>query len=126
GLGAVLVGVFEGKALHYAGKVGTGFDNRSLAELTRRLRPLERSTPPFTDPPRGAAARGAHWVKPRLVGEVAFTEWTADGLLRHPSFQGLRADKPASEVRREMPSTTAANRQASTLRGRTPTSRNRP
>lgn len=103
GLGALLVGVHEGKNLRYAGKVGTGFDRRSLAELMNRMRPLERKTPPFADPPRGAPARGAHWVEPRVVAEIAFTEWTADGLLRHPSFQGLRDDKPAAEVKRETP-----------------------
>jgi bifunctional non-homologous end joining protein LigD len=83
--------------------VGTGFDAATLRELRRRLEPLAVDSPPFADPPRGAEARGAHWVKPRLVAEVQFTEWTDDGRLRHPSFQGLREDKSPGEVRRERP-----------------------
>ncbi len=101
GIGALLVGVYEDSRLRYAGKVGTGFDAATLRELRRRLEPLEVDAPQFADPPRGALARGAHWVRPRLVAEVDFTEWTEDGRLRHPSFQGLRADKPARQVRRE-------------------------
>ena len=100
-LGALLVGVREGGALRYAGKVGTGFSARSLRDLHQRLQPLERATPPFTPAPKGAQVRGARWVEPRLVAEVAFTEFTADGRLRHPSFQGLREDKPARAVVRE-------------------------
>ena len=104
GLGALLVGVYDGDGtLRYASKVGTGFTAQSLEELARRLAPLERSEPPFVDPPRGAAARGAHWVEPELVAEIAFTEWTRDGSLRHPSFQGLREDKDPRQVVREEP-----------------------
>jgi bifunctional non-homologous end joining protein LigD len=102
GLGALLVGVHEKGKLRYAGKVGTGFDSRTLNDLLRRLKPLERSTPAVADPPRGYKARGAHWVEPKLVAQVAFTGWTDDGVLRHPSFKGLREDKPASEVTREV------------------------
>src|SRR5205085_11517751 len=99
GLGALLVGVHDDRgALHYAGKVGTGFDRDSLTDLERRLSRLERKHSPFVDPPRGGTT---HWVMPRLVAEVAFTEWTQDGRLRHPSFQGLREAKPAPKVRRE-------------------------
>ncbi|HVT60409.1 MAG TPA: DNA ligase D [Thermoanaerobaculia bacterium] len=102
GFGALLLGVYDdGGALRFAGKVGTGFTQRSLHELRERLDRLEQAKPPFAGPPRGAAARGVHWVAPRLVAEVAFTEWTADGSLRHPTFQGLREDKPPTEVRRE-------------------------
>ncbi|HYL05377.1 MAG TPA: DNA ligase D [Thermoanaerobaculia bacterium] len=103
GLGALLLGAYEDGKLVYAGKVGTGFTAQVLLDLRRRLEPSERRTPPFANPPRGAEARGAHWVEPKLVCEVAFTEWTRDGHLRHPTFQGLREDKPAREVRRELP-----------------------
>jgi bifunctional non-homologous end joining protein LigD len=104
GLGALLLGVHnkEGK-LVFAGRVGTGFNQETLRDLRARLDKLERKTPAFENPPRGAEARGSHWVKPELVAEVAFTEWTEDGSLRHPVFQGLREDKPAAEVVREEP-----------------------
>ena len=102
GLGALLVGVYDASGnLLYAGKVGTGFTQQSLKELRSRLNSLERDSPPFINAPRGAEAKGVHWVEPKLVGAVAFTEWTADNLLRHPSFQGLREDKPAAQVTRE-------------------------
>jgi bifunctional non-homologous end joining protein LigD len=102
-LGALLVGVREGDTLRYAGKVGTGFSQKSLRELHARLLPLSQSTPPFVNPPKGAAFRAARWVAPTLVAEVSFTEFTKDGHLRHPSFQGLRDDKPAAAVIRERP-----------------------
>ncbi len=105
-LGALLVGVREGQGLRYAGKVGTGFSQASLRDLHAALKPLEQDEPPFMPPPRGANVRGAHWVAPTLVAEVAFTEFTSDGLLRHPSFQGLREDKPATAVTRERPKKT--------------------
>ncbi len=104
GLGALLLGVYEPDGrLRYSGKVGTGFDHATLDSLRRKLDPLARATPPFSNPPRGAEARRAHWVSPRLVAEIAFTEWTEEGTLRHPSFQGLRADKNPKEVVREQP-----------------------
>ena len=103
GLGALLLGVHDKRSnLVYAGKVGTGFTEQTLKELRSRLHPLERKSPSFVNPPKGREARGVHWVKPKLVGAVAFTEWTKDNLLRHPSFQGLREDKPAAEIGREM------------------------
>jgi bifunctional non-homologous end joining protein LigD len=108
-LGALLVGVREGSRLVFAGKVGTGFDAENLRTLTVRLEKLERPDSPFDPAPRIARAR---WVKPELVAEVAFTEWTTDGKMRHPSFQGLREDKPAGEVQREVeaaPSARAGN-----------------
>ena len=102
GLGALLVGVHDEQGnLRYAGKVGTGFTQQSLRELRSRLNSLERKSPPFINPPKGAETRGVHWVEPKLVGAVAFAEWTTDNLLRHPSFQGLREDKPAAQVTRE-------------------------
>jgi bifunctional non-homologous end joining protein LigD len=99
-VGALLVGYYEGKELRYAGKVGTGFTQKLLAELTRLFAPLARDSCPFTPTPRGARM---HWLEPKLVCEVAFAEWTNDGCLRHPSFQGLRGDKLARDVIRERP-----------------------
>jgi DNA ligase D-like protein (predicted ligase) len=101
GLGAILVGYFDAEhRFRYAGKVGTGFTNDLLRRLHRDLVSREVATPPFFDPVR---EKGVHWARPELVAEVAFTEWTADGRLRHPSFQGLRPDKDAAEVHREAP-----------------------
>jgi bifunctional non-homologous end joining protein LigD len=103
GFGALLLGYHEGGELRYAGKVGTGFDDRMLRELAPQLVKREQKSAPFANPPRGYEAKGAHWIKPDLVAEIAFTEWSRDGALRHPSFQGLRPDKKASEVVRERP-----------------------
>ncbi len=101
-LGALLLGVHERNGrLVYAGKVGTGFTEATLTSLGRQLRRLAQPTSPFTSDGPRPPARGAHWVKPTLVCEVTFTEWTRDGLLRHPSFQGVREDKSASKVVRE-------------------------
>jgi DNA ligase D-like protein (predicted ligase) len=100
-LGALLVGHFDGDRLRYAGKVGTGFTHATLRELSQRLAPLVRETSPF-EPEKGIP-RAATWVEPELVAQIAFKEWTADGRLRHPSFLGLRFDKPAREVVREDP-----------------------
>jgi len=100
-LGALLVGHFDGDRLRYAGKVGTGFTRPVLRELAEQLAPLVRETSPF-EPEKGIP-RAATWVEPELVGQIAFMEWTSDGRLRHPSFLGLRIDKPAREVVREEP-----------------------
>lgn len=102
-LGALILATREGGKLRYAGKVGTGFTRTSLLELGKRLRALRRDSCAITPAPRGPELRGAVWVEPELVAEIEFTEWTADGRLRHPSFQGLREDKPASSVKRERP-----------------------
>jgi DNA ligase D-like protein (predicted ligase) len=99
--GALLVGYFEDGELSYAGKVGTGFDQHTLSDLGKRLRELERDDPPFAHV--HPIPRGTHWVEPELVGQIAFTEWTRDGRLRHPRFLGLRTDKPARDVVRERP-----------------------
>lgn len=98
-LGALLVGYYDGDELRYAGKVGTGYDRKTLEILHSRLSPLERQTPPFASRPLPSGA--VTWVTPRLVAEIGFSEWTSAGLLRHPRFLGLRADKAAREVRRE-------------------------
>lgn len=102
GFGALLVGYHDQDGqLIYAGKVGTGFDEATLGAVGSQLRQKEIAAPPFRDPPRGAEARGVHWVRPELVAEVEFTEWTGDGRLRHPSFKGWREDKSPAEVGRE-------------------------
>jgi bifunctional non-homologous end joining protein LigD len=106
GFGALLLGVYADGKLHYSGKVGTGFNDESLKKLYEQLHPREQDKPAFVNPPRGFEAKGAHWVKPDLVAEIAFTEWSDDGALRHPSFQGLRADKKATDVVREEPQAT--------------------
>jgi DNA ligase D-like protein (predicted ligase) len=98
-LGALLVGYYDDKSLRYAGKVGTGYDRKTLESLHGRLQPLHRATSPFTD---GSHPAGdVQWVSPKLVAEVGFSEWTPAGLLRHPRFVGLRDDKAARDVRRE-------------------------
>ena len=100
GFGALLVATRDSASapLRYAGKVGTGFDERTLRSLLKRLQPLERKTPPVEKTSARGVARGVHWVEPTLVAEIAYTEWTGDGRLRHPIFMGLREDKPATEV----------------------------
>ena len=103
GLGAVLVGHFDNGQLVFAGKVGTGFTQRSAVELRRRLEALSRATSPFDQGPPRPIARKAHWCRASLVCEVSFTEWTDDGVLRHPVFLGLRTDKKPADVRRERP-----------------------
>lgn len=104
GFGALLLGVFdEQQKLRYAGRVGSGFSDAQLADIYARLARTERATTPFTAFPPDLASRSPHWVTPALVAQVAFAEWTVDGLLRQPSFLGLRDDVPAAAVRREDP-----------------------
>ena len=97
-LGALLVGYFEAGRFRYAGKVGTGFSAATLKDLRARLDTLERERSPFADEIREP---GAHWVEPELVAQIGFTEWTRDGRLRHPRYEGLRQDKAAADVVRE-------------------------
>ena len=99
---SLLLGTFEVGELIYAGKVGTGFSSGDLGALAKRFKPLERSTSPFVEVP-AIEKRDGVWLKPALVCEVEYTEWTKDGRLRHPSFQGLREDKRAVDVRRDDP-----------------------
>jgi bifunctional non-homologous end joining protein LigD len=100
GLGALLVGYYEGPDLVFAGKVGTGFDTRRLLELRARLDAIELPETPFTRA-QGLPRLGVHWVRPEIVVQVAFMEWTVHGKLRHPRLVGVRDDKQAREVTRE-------------------------
>ncbi|HMI86291.1 MAG TPA: hypothetical protein VK550_19490 [Polyangiaceae bacterium] len=102
GLGALLVGHFDQNELVFAGKVGTGFDRKRLRELRARLDALEIAATPFTRAV-GLPRSGAHWVRPELVAQIAFIEWTRHGKLRHPRFVGVRDDKAARDVVREQP-----------------------
>jgi bifunctional non-homologous end joining protein LigD len=102
GVGSLLLGTYDEKGvLRYAGNVGSGFNAESLREVTARLKALETDTSPF--PPRSVPGRKHHWVKPELIAEVSFSEWTNTGSVRHPVFQGLRTDKPAEGIKRELP-----------------------
>jgi bifunctional non-homologous end joining protein LigD len=101
GFGSLLLGVNDDQGhLRYAGSVGTGFDDALLRTLKAKLAALAADAPPFFETPRGVKG---HWVKPRLVAEVAFTEWTGDGRIRHPTFRGLRNDKDPEAITREEP-----------------------
>jgi ATP-dependent DNA ligase len=100
GLGALLVGYFEQEDFVFAGKIGTGFDTKLLLELRARLEALETAKTPFTKAV-GLPRLRAHWVRPEIVVQVAFIEWTVHGKLRHPRLLGVRYDKPAREVVRE-------------------------
>ncbi len=99
--GALVLGVYKNGELTYIGHTGGGFDRKMLAEVYAKLRPLEQRSPPFRDPPKTNAP--VHWVRPKLVCEVSFQEWTSDGVMRQPIFMGLREDKQPKEVSREAP-----------------------
>ncbi|WP_268800490.1 DNA ligase D [Pseudomonas huanghezhanensis] len=106
GFGALLLAVNEeGAGLVYAGRVGTGFSQNMLTELHKQMKALEQDASPLDKQLTSAQARGVHWIKPELVGEAEFGEWTRDGIIRHASFIALRTDKPASEVVHEHPKT---------------------
>jgi bifunctional non-homologous end joining protein LigD len=96
--GAILVGYYRGKEFVYCGKVGTGFDHATLTSLYAEFKKRETAKSPFANPPR---EKGVVWIKPQLVAQVRFAEWTHDGVLRQPVFLGLRKDKPAKEVVRD-------------------------
>ena len=110
GLGALVLGYYEGQELRFAGRVGTGFGRDQLLALRKQLRPLELDASPVDGDLPAAARRGVTWVRPKLVAEVGFTEWTSDGMLRHPTFKGLREDKPAKEIVRERPAKPTAKK----------------
>ena len=93
-LGALLVGLYDGRRLRFVGKVGTGFTQQTLDMLAAKLDRLRTGRPPFDPPPR---MRDATWVRPKLVAQLAYAEWTADGKLRQPAFLGLRTDKDPAE-----------------------------
>ena len=100
GIGSLLLGVYDKDGvLQYAGNVGTGFNEATLRELKKQLTVLDTDTSPF--PPKAVAGRKHHWVKPKLIAEVAFAEWTKTGSVRHAVFHGLREDKPARGIKRE-------------------------
>jgi bifunctional non-homologous end joining protein LigD len=107
GFGSLVLGVYgtgkdKGKLI-YAGRVGTGFSIKKRLELQKMLDLIAQPTMPFAVKPRDPGLRDAHWAKPKLVAEVEFTEWTDEGSIRHPSFQGLREDKKTADVIREEP-----------------------
>jgi bifunctional non-homologous end joining protein LigD len=102
GIGALLVGYHADGTLRYAGKVGTGFNQRELDRLSAKLTRLERKTSPLADT-AGVQKSGVHWARPELVAQVGFGEWTPDGKLRHPRYLGLRDDKAPADVVREGP-----------------------
>ena len=101
---SLVLGVYEKGKLIYAGRAGTGFSNQMRVDLKKMLDKLGRNTRPFEQIPNDPGLRRAVWAEPKLVGEVAFTEWTDENIIRHPSFQGLREDKKATDVVREEPS----------------------
>jgi len=104
GFGAILVGVHDEQGqLQYAGRVGTGFDERLLGSMLKQFRQREQDQPAFVNPPTGQQRRGVHWLKPELVAEVKFAQWTKSGILRHGSFVALREDKAPEEIVRETP-----------------------
>ena len=101
GFASLILGVYDKGKLVYSGRVGTGFSIKQRLELQKKLNRISQASMPFAVVPKDPGLRDAHWAKPQLVAEVEFTEWTADGLIRHPSFQGLREDKKPAEVIRE-------------------------
>lgn len=101
GFGALLVGFYQDNDLLYAGKVGTGFDHETLSQLIKRLSNLEQAEPPFVE--SDLPKKSVHWVEPHLVAQIGFEEWTKNGKLRQPRYQGLRQDKDPRQVIKEEP-----------------------
>ncbi|EJL05912.1 DNA ligase D [Pseudomonas chlororaphis] len=108
GFGALLLGVNDASGLVYAGRVGTGFDQKTLKQLHERMQELERDSSPLAKPLTAAQARGVHWIEPQLVAEAEFAEWTREQVVRQAAFIALRSDKPAREIVREQPQTSKA------------------
>jgi bifunctional non-homologous end joining protein LigD len=117
GFGALLLGYYDEGHLVYAGRVGTGFNEQLLRQISRQLQENEHPAPPFVNPPAGNEARGVHWAIPELVAEVEFSGWTREKVLRHPSFKGLREDKEPGEVILERPQPVEMLQQAGEKRG---------
>jgi bifunctional non-homologous end joining protein LigD len=110
GLGALLLGYYDRRGtLHYAGRVGTGFSDTLLAELRTRLDPHKRAAPPIAALPKGVSLKGVHWTEPALIAEVRYAGWTADQILRHAAFVGLREDKSPAEVVLDLGAAAVAN-----------------
>lgn len=103
GFGSLVLGVYDKGKLVYSGRVGTGFSIKQRLELQKMIDRIAQPSMPFAAKPKDTGLRDTHWAKPQLVAEVEFTEWTDDGSIRHPSFQGLREDKKPTEVVREEP-----------------------
>jgi bifunctional non-homologous end joining protein LigD len=101
GFGALLLGVYEDSKLRYAGRVGTGFDEQRLQQLLKQMKALKRDDSPLAKPLSAALARGVQWLKPSLVAEVEFAEWTREGVVRQAAFIAERTDKPAKQINRE-------------------------
>ena len=126
GFGALLLGLYDDSGrLRYRGRVGTGFDRESLSDLVKRMDSLVREDSPFVDPPVGLG-RTARWIEPELIVEVEFKEWTRDGLLRQPSYLGVREDKDPREITMEPPAQVdlRASRQGAAVPGRERTRHN--
>jgi bifunctional non-homologous end joining protein LigD len=116
GFGALLLGVHDAQGeLQYAGRVGTGFDQTLLEQIERRLKKLSRSRSPFKTPPKERSRVPVHWVRPDLVAEIMFSEWTNENLVRQASFVALREDKPATEIVREVPRNASAAEKPETM-----------
>lgn len=113
GFGALLLGVYSGEDLVYAGRVGTGFNQANLKLFHGQLQKIERKTSPLAKPLTAAQARGVHWVEPTLVCEVEFAEWTREGVVRQAAFIAMRTDKPATEIVREQPQSPKASKPVS-------------
>ncbi len=101
GFGALLIGYYKDDKLKYAGKVGTGYDDEMLKNLSEKMKKIETDKNPFRESEDEINEKKVHWIKPKLVGEVAFSEWTDDGMLRHPAFKGFRDDKDPKKVIKE-------------------------
>ncbi|WP_339450088.1 DNA ligase D [Pseudomonas sp. EA_5y_Pfl2_R50] len=119
--GALLLGLHDRDSgeLRYAGKVGTGFNETTLKTILTQLRPLQVKTPALANPPSGFEAKGVHWLKPKLLAEVAFAEMTKDGSVRHAVFHGLRDDKPAKDITEER-ATPVKTSETRTVAGKSP------
>jgi bifunctional non-homologous end joining protein LigD len=103
GFGSLVLGIYDKGKLVCSGRVGTGFSIKQRLELQKKLDRISQTAMPFAQKPKDPGLRDAHWARPQLVAEVEFTEWTADGSIRHPSFKGLREDKKPTEIVREEP-----------------------